>query len=56
MKYLVVLCNSHWLVPVRAWEARVAPTKSAASWLVDRTRRRAASRLAEGCSPVLTDA
>ena len=29
---------------------------TAASWVVDRARRRAASRLPDGCSPVLTDA
>jgi hypothetical protein len=46
--------SAHPTNPVQARRNRA--TKSAASWVVDRTRRRAASRLPDGCSPVLTDA
>jgi hypothetical protein len=46
--------SAHPTNPVQARRNRA--TKSAASWVVDRTCRRAASRLADGCSPVLTDA
>jgi hypothetical protein len=46
--------SAHPTNPVQARRNRAA--KSAASWVVDRTRRRAASRLPNGCSPVLSDA